>query len=166
MTRDDSPRVIVAGFGSADRGDDGVGPLVAAHAAAISSAARDVGPLSEPLDLLDYCDGVDLVVVVDAVRSNAKPGTVRVVEMNVEAKVDDGEVDTLVEGVTSTHGIGLAGVLRLARAVGRAPSRLVVVGVEGEEFALGHELSPSVRAALPEAVRLVLQLIAEVNVCA
>jgi Ni,Fe-hydrogenase maturation factor len=31
---------------------------------------------------------------------------------------------------------------------------------------LGHELSPSVRAAVPEAVRLVLQLIAEVNVCA
>jgi len=160
MTRDDSPRVIVAGFGSVDRGDDRRRPVVAARVAAISSTTRDVGPLSEPLDLLDYCDGVDLGVVVDAVRSNAKPGTVRVVEMNVEARIDDGEVDALADGVTSTHGIGLAGVLRLARAVGRAPSRLVVVGVEGEGSRWATNSVPRCARRSRRPVRLVLQLIA------
>ena len=166
MTGPNRPVVIVAGFGSADRGDDGVGPLVAQRVAAISSATRDVGPLTEPLDLLDHCEGADLVVVIDAVRSGAQPGSVRVVEMDVANRTRDDEGLARGEGATSTHGIGLVGVLRVAKAIDRAPLRLVVVGIEGEFFALGEELSPSVRAAVPEAIRQVLQLISEVSVCA
>ena len=58
----------------------------------------------------------------------------------------------------STHGIGLAGVFRLARAVGAAPRRVVVVGIEGEDFAQGVGLSPAVEIALPDAVDKVLGL--------
>ena len=67
---------------------------------------------------------------------------------------------------TSTHGIGLAGVLRLARAVGHAPGRVVVVGIEGDDFGRGPGLSPAVDAAVPGAVRRVVELISEVRPCA
>jgi hydrogenase maturation protease len=66
-----------------------------------------------------------------------------------------------VAGLASTHGIGLAGVLRLSRALGQAPQRLVVVGIEGERFDLGQGLSEKVEAAVPEAVQRVVELIRE-----
>ena len=121
--------VVVAGLGSAYRGDDAVGPLVAELFASVNCGVRDVGPLEEPLDLLGRFDGADLAIVIDAVRSGAPIGTVRVLDVDVANSDDDGRAEP---AVTSTHGIGLVGVLRLARAVGRSPRRLVVVTVEGE----------------------------------
>jgi hydrogenase maturation protease len=159
-------KVVIAGFGSEYRGDDGVGPLVAARAAAQTRGARDVGPFSDPLDLLGHWNGADLVIVIDAVRSGSQPGIVRVLEIDADGAVGDDEGSGLEQGVTSTHGIGLAGVLRLARALGQAPARLVVVGIEGETFGLGDGLSVAVEAAVPEAVLRVVQLIEEVRPCA
>jgi hydrogenase maturation protease len=155
-------RVVLAGFGSEYRLDDGVGPLVAARAE-LESEARDVGPLSDPLDLLGHWNGAQLVIVIDAVRSGVAPGTVRVVELDVDtdSRAGQGDQASVAPGTTSTHGLGLEGVLRLARAIGQAPKRLVVVGVEGERFGVGEGLSPAVVAAVPDAVRAVVELARE-----
>lgn len=156
-----APVVVVAGLGSEYRRDDGAGPLVAERAVRESGIGRDVGPIADPLDLLGIWDGADLVVVVDAVRSGAPPGTVRVVELGGGPGAEMSRTTA-----TSTHGIGLAGVYRLARAVGHAPGRVVVVGIEGEDFDRGTGLSPAVDAALPAAVRRVVELIGEARTCA
>ena len=79
-----APVVVVAGLGSEFRRDDGAGPLVRARAVHEAGVGRDIGPISDPLDLLGVWDGADLVVVVDAVRSGAPPGTVQVVELSGE----------------------------------------------------------------------------------
>ncbi len=154
--------VVVAGLGSEYRRDDGAGPLVAARAVEEAGTGRDVGPITDPLDLLGVWDGADLAVVVDAVHSGAAPGTVHVVELEGGGGhgVPDGRSAT-----TSTHGIGLAGVVRLSRAVGAAPDRVVVVGIEGEDFGRGTGLSPAVEAALPGAVDRIVDLIGEVRTC-
>jgi len=150
------PRVVVAGVGSVYRRDDGAGPAVAARCVAESPATIDIGPIVDPLDLLGRWDGADLAIVVDAIRSGGVPGTVGVVDLTAWSS----------PGVTSTHGIGVAGVLRLARALDRAPARVVVVGIEGEDFGPGTGLSPAVDAAVPAAVRSVLDMIKEVRACA
>lgn len=158
MTGPDDPpgrRTVVAGIGSEYRGDDGAGPAVAALVADLVDGVADLGPVGDPLDLLGLWDDADLAVVVDAVHSHAEPGTVRLVEVAPEATT------AAPEGTTSTHGIGLAGVLRLARAVGQAPRRLVVVGIEGEDFGQGAGLSPAVARAVPRAARLVIELMKE-----
>ncbi len=160
-------RVVVAGMGSEHRRDDGAGPLVARRALEELGAGRDVGPLVDPLDLLGRWDGAELVVVVDAVRSGAAPGTIRLVELDTGASTGgfDRQAGTARGGsaTTSTHGIGLAGVLRLARAVGQAPGRVVMVGIEGDDFGRGTGLSPAVAAAVPRAVRHVVELISEIE---
>ena len=46
-----------------------------------AGAGVDIGPLTDPLDLLGAWDGADLAIVVDAVRSGAAPGTLRVVDL-------------------------------------------------------------------------------------
>ena len=156
------PRVVVAGLGSEYRRDDGAGPLVAARAVEHAGVGCDIGPMTDPLDLLGAWDGADLAIIVDAVRSGAAPGTVRVVDL----AAFDGAATPAGRSATSTHGIGLAGVFRLAHAVDHAPLRVVVVGIEGEDFGRGTGLSPTVGAALPGAVNQVVDLIREVHVCA
>jgi hydrogenase maturation protease len=158
-------KVVVAGFGSEYRHDDGVGPLVAARAVSEMPQSFNAGPLSDPLDLLGVWNNADLVIVVDAVNSGARPGTVQSLEVDVEGVSSfDGDVEP-VAGLSSTHGIGLAGVLRLARALGQAPRRLVVVGIEGERFDLGTGLSEQVELAMNEAVQRVVNLLREAEQC-
>ena len=154
--------IVVAGFGSEYRLDDGVGPFVAALVAQRCPMAFGVGPLSDPLDLLGQWNGARMAIVVDATRSGAQPGTVEVYD--VSPRLDEG-LDLATDGdrrVTSTHGIGLEGVFRLATVIDQAPQRLVLVGIEGECFGDGVGLSPAVKAAVPAAVQRVVDLIAEV----
>ncbi len=158
-----SASIVVAGLGSEFRRDDGAGPLVAARAVATAGAGRDIGPIGDPLELLGRWDDADLAVVIDAVRSGATPGTILLVELAVGPH-DDGPVGRgprLGPNATSTHGIGLAGALRLATTLGRAPAHVVVVGIEGGDFSRGSGLSDAVRGALPVAVETVVALINE-----
>ena len=163
-------RTVVAGIGNEYRRDDGAGVEVARQVASRAPGTVDVGPLGEPLDLLGRWDGADLAVVVDSVRSGAPAGTVRAVEVGggpgPDATTGAGVAAPGTGSPTSTHGIGLVGVLRLARAVGSAPRRLVLVGIEGDDFGSGTGLSPAVARAVPEAVGAVLAVIAGDGSCA
>lgn len=150
-------------MGSEWRSDDGVGPAVAGRVAGsgLGGASADcavIAGLADPFDLLGQWDGADLAVVVDATRSGLAPGTISRIEL-------DGCV-VAGGGASSSHGIGLAGVLRLARAVGRAPARVVAIGIEGEHFGQGTALSPAVAAAVDRAAAAVAALVAEVVPCA
>jgi len=152
-----APRVVVAGVGNEYRRDDGAGPMAAARAVRRAVVGLDIGPVVDPLDLLGRWDGADLAIVIDAIRSGSTPGTVQVVEMTT-AGVD--------AGVTSTHGVSLAGALRLAQVLEQAPARVVVIGIEGIDFGKGQGLSPAVDAAVAVAVDKAVNLIAEAYPCA
>lgn len=153
-------RVVVVGMGSEYRRDDGAGPAVADEVVRSREDIARLGPIAEPLDLLGLWDGADLAVVIDAVHSDADPGTVQVIELD---HTTDGRPEGGAPGTTSTHGIGLAAVLRLARAVDSAPQRVVVVGIEGDDFGQGTGLTPAVGRAVPHAARHVIELIEEVG---
>ena len=111
--------------------------------------------VSEPLDLLGKWDDADLAVVVDATRSGSEPGTVQVVDLAV-----GNSAAPSAESIKLPWD-GPARVLRLAQAMGDAPHRVVVVGIEGENFSDGVGLSPAVELAVSEAGELVLQVIGE-----
>jgi hydrogenase maturation protease len=153
-------QVVVAGLGSEYRGDDGVGLAIAAKVAELAGDVVDVGPIADPLDLLGRWDGVELAVVADAVRSGAEPGTIWVIDLDDDAETPAGGART---GATSSHGIGLAGALRLSRAVGQAPARVVAVGIEGADFTQGSGLSPAVARAVDVAARRAVDRIDEIR---
>jgi hydrogenase maturation protease len=134
-------------LGRPDRGDDAVGPLVAERLRAAGAAVLDCD--EEPTRLLDAWDGLELVVIVDAVRSGAAAGTVTRFEPGNDALPRS-------LGLASTHAVSIADALELGRAVGRSPKRVVVVGVEGAAFDLGDPLTPEVDAAIPRAAEAVL----------
>ncbi len=157
----DDRRVVVASLGSEYRRDDAAGPAAVSMVVRQCPGVTVVGPLDDPLDLLGLWDGAVLAVVVDAVSSGSPPGTVQVVELDPTAPRPARA--RAASGTSSTHGIGLAGVYRLAQAVERAPSRVVVVGIEGSDFGQGVGLSQGVEKGVAHAARHVVEMIREVG---
>src|SRR5579862_4300725 len=105
-------KVVVAGLGSEYRRDDGAGLAVANRVASLFPDVGDVGPLGEPLDLLGRWDDADLAVIIDTVRSGAASGTITLIDF----KEAEDAAEPPMPIATSTHGIGLIGTLRIARA--------------------------------------------------
>src|ERR671921_1881667 len=106
-------------------------------------------------------DDYELVVFVDVTPRGEKPGTVYLIEPEIE---DDGEVSL------DTHGMDPAKVIKLARTLGARPTRTLVVGCEPQVVVSGEdydemlmELSEPVGAAVEEAVQLVESLVEEIN---
>jgi hydrogenase maturation protease len=143
--------VLVVGLGQCDRGDDAVGVVVARAVDALALAGVDVLVHEDPTALIESWSGRRLAVVVDAVRSGSPAGTLRVLETGAAAAPLP-ESAWAGTGRGGTHAFGLAAAVELARALGRLPQRLVVVGVEAVAFDYGAPLSPGVAAAVPAAV--------------
>lgn len=149
MTETTQRGPLVIGLGSPDRGDDAVGSAVA-RAVATRRPEIAVADHEDPTALLDLWAGHNPVVVIDAVRSGALAGTVHWLETGPAAP----PVSTrawMQSGQGSTHAVGLAEMVELGRALGRLPSRLVVVGIEADSFDHGEPLTVRVAAAVPIA---------------
>ncbi len=142
---------VVIGIGNAYRGDDAAGREVArlVRERAPDDLAVVVCEL-EPSRLIDAWEGADAAIVVDAVSSGAEPGTVHRFDTTSEPLRSR-------EFRSSTHALGIAETVELARALGRLPARIVVFGVEGQSFGSGQELSGPARAGVERAVDLVLE---------
>jgi hydrogenase maturation protease len=145
--------VLVVGVGNAMRGDDAAGLEVVRRLRAREPvpgvAVRTLE--GEGIGLLDLWEGARAVVLVDSVRSGAVPGTVH--RLDAAGEPLPGDLRTS----SSTHAVGVAEAIELARALGRLPRRLVLYGVEGERFDAGAALSSPVAAAIDAVVARVLQ---------
>lgn len=148
------PRVLLAGIGNMFLGDDAFGVELARRLAErrLPAGVEVVDFGIRGMDLAYAMqDGYDAVVFLDAVPRGEAPGTLYV----IEPEIDEGLV-----GV-DTHGMDPVKVLALARTLGTVPDRILVVGCEPETRMSGDadellvELSAPVRAALDEAVTLV-----------
>jgi hydrogenase maturation protease len=157
-------RVLVAGVGNIFLGDDGFGVEVVRRLAERG--------LPEGVEVADFgIRGMDLayalqedyelVVFVDAIPRGDKPGTLYLIEPEIE---ENGEISL------DTHGMDPVKVIKLARALGAKRTRTLVVGCEPQVIVSGEdyddmlmELSEPVRMAVDEAVRLVESLVEEIN---
>src|SRR4051812_17237245 len=151
-------RVLVAGIGNVFLGDDGFGVALADRLArrALPAGVEVVDFGIRGMDLAyAMLDGWDAVVLLDAAPRGGAPGTLYVIEPDL----DDGAV-----GV-DTHGMDPVKVLALVRALGGAPPRTLVVACEPQTRMTGDEgevvaaVSEPVRAALDAALALVERLL-------
>jgi len=134
-------------LGSRYRGDDAVGPLVADRLRAADAAVLDC--FEDPTRLIGAWAGLELVVIVDAARTGAAPGTVHRIDAGAGSLPRD-------LGLASTHAFSVLDALELGRELDRAPQHVIVVAVEGASFRIGDPLSPAVAAALDEVTATVL----------
>ncbi len=149
-----APRPCVVGVGSAWRHDDAVG---------LDVVARLQGRL-DPLVELIPCDG-DLaapllqwkgrprVVVVDAMRSGAPAGSI----VRLEPLTTSAHAARLVTArPRSTHAVGVAEAIALARSLDLLPEQLVCYGIEVEDVSYGAGLTPDVHAAAERVTGLIV----------
>jgi len=155
-------RVLVAGIGNVFMADDGFGVEVAK---ALSERELPAG-----VDVVDFGirgmdlvfalgEGYDIAVFVDAVPRGDDPGTLFLIEPQIEA---DGEPVML-----DAHGMDPVKVLQLAGQLGPVPHRILVVGCEpqvrmsGDEETIVGDLSAPVRTAIGPAADMVENLLGE-----
>jgi hydrogenase maturation protease len=136
------PNIICVG--NADRADDAVGPVCA------DMLARDGLPVrvtsGDAFELLELFRASPAVFLVDAVVTGSQPpGT-------LYSFSGESEAVRSAAWTCSTHGLGVAEALRLAKTLGICPSRICLYGVEAARFDWGEAMSPEVAAALPELV--------------
>lgn len=153
-------RTLVVGLGSIDRGDDAIGHVVAAR---IQDAVTAHGPAGvrvvvhdEPTALVEMMAGSDVAVIIDAMRSGARAGTVSVREVGRGRPALPAR---MAPGSAGTHGFGVAAAIELARALDRLPARVVVVGIEAVDLEHGRPLSAPVARAVPSAVEAILDIL-------
>lgn len=152
-----APLVVIA-VGNSFRGDDGVAFRIVGEAASqFPRGTAVVETDGEPTRLLDAWDGAAAAIVVDAARAGGRAGTLhRIVAVSAGGTLaPDRRWRAWCPG-TSTHGAGVRAAVDLGRALGRLPERLVVLGIEGHDFAGGDALSPPVASAVPEAVAMLV----------
>jgi hydrogenase maturation protease len=138
-------RTHVVCFGNPLHGDDGFGQHVLRRLPA-GVVAFDAGTAG--LNALPYFEGCTKAVIVDAVRTGARVGTVHRL---VAADLDPSG------GELSLHDLGVSTLLAALAALAERPPEIVIVGAEaGELHAFTDRLSAPLEAALPTAIRLVL----------
>jgi hydrogenase maturation protease len=142
-------------------GDDGFGVALAGRL-----ARRE---LPAGVEVVDYgirgmdlayalLDGWDAVILLDATPRGEAPGTLYVIEPDIEA------IDVQPEA----HGMDPVKVLALARALGGTPPRTLVLGCEplthmdADSDEIVAALTEPVAAALREAEHLLDQLLEEI----
>jgi hydrogenase maturation protease len=141
---------LVLCVGNPDRGDDGAGRLVAALLrgrvpADVVVAECDGGAAG----VIEAFSGVDCVFVIDAAVSGASAGTIH--------RVDCAAGEALPAGrAASSHGLGVAEAIALARMLGCLPRQCVVYAIEGARFDVGADVSPAVADAAREVAEGVL----------
>jgi hydrogenase maturation protease len=155
--------ILVAAVGNLWLGDDGFAGEVAkrlrAREPADDVAVADFG--TGGLDLAyEVMRGYEALVLVDVSRQGGEPGTLYVMDVDqesIEAGIEDGaQIDP--------HGMDPETVLRFVKATGGWPGQVVVIACEPEQVEeVGIGLTPSVAAAVDDAVDLVAQTIEEVR---
>lgn len=134
-------KILVLGLGNPDRGDDSVGALAAQ--ALVGRLPANVVLLSRSGDMLSLIEdwaGFDALVCMDAAAPMGAPGHIHQIDLTIEALPPDASF-------MSSHALGLAAAIGLARTLQVAPPDIIVYAVEGRCFDGGAPVTPAVAAA-------------------
>lgn len=148
-----SDRLTVIGVGNPDRGDDAAGSHVArALAGRLPHDVEVIDFRGNLNELMPVLADADHAILIDAAQSGAKPGTIRQF---------DAATKPLPTGHfhCSTHAFGVTEAIELSRALGRLPRSLIVIGIEGRDFAAGTTLSDGVAQAIEKVSAMVVERI-------
>ncbi len=143
--------ILIIGIGNAYRSDDAVGLHVAqclkkqAH-----DRVRVIEESGEGAVLMDCWKDADTVILIDAVCSGVKPGTIH--RLDAHAQPIPANFFHY-----STHAFGITEAIELAKALNQLPDRLIVYGIEGKCFEAGIGLSSEIEKATQGVIRYIQQ---------
>ncbi len=137
--------LLVIGCGTWMAGDDAAGLELARQ---LRAEGCDCGPRDLPrlsLEVLGLFEEAERVLFLDAVVSGAPVGTLHLVPLPWPG------MEPRSLGSVTTHGWGIAEILRLAEALHRRVPKLYLLGIEIESISPGAPLTSAVRDAVARA---------------
>jgi hydrogenase maturation protease len=148
-------KTLVAGVGNIFLGDDAFGCEVVR-----ALAGR---PVPEDVQINDFgirgvhlayqlLDGYDLLVLIDAAPRGNAPGTVSLLDVELD------RIEPAEGPLVDAHGMEPVSILSMLTSLGGQVARVLVVACEPESVDEGIGLSAVVSAAVPHAVDLVEQI--------
>lgn len=151
--------IRIIGIGS-PFGDDGAGLEVARALAHEPPPNCEVIVADRPgASLLELLDGTDAVILIDAVQSGAKPGTLHQLSF-------DG-LDQCAARFVSSHELGVAASVQLARRLGHAPVRggILLIEVSRARARIPCPLSRTAQHAVSQALPQLRLWVKELSAC-
>ncbi|UCE23618.1 MAG: HyaD/HybD family hydrogenase maturation endopeptidase [Candidatus Zixiibacteriota bacterium] len=152
----DRPKTAILGAGNILMGDDGVGVHVV-------NAMKEQGGLPDGVELIDagtatldvlgMLEGVEHLIIIDAVKSGAAPGTIY--------RFSPDEVSETSSRKVSLHQISLLETLNASKMLGVNPPRVTIVGIEPKTIAVGNCLSKEVANRIPKIIDTIRSLLEE-----
>ena len=149
---DISPQTtVILGVGNVLLSDEGIGVHVANELSTMElpPGVSVVEGGTDGFRLLNIITEADRLIVVDAVKGGAEPGSIY--RFNVD------EVRNVPSGFrTSVHQVGILEVIDLSGLIGKTP-KTTVIGVEPKSLEMSLELSPEIREKIPRIIELVFE---------
>ena len=105
------------------------------------------------LNLLCYLDGIENLLIVDAVEVEAEPGAL--------LRLEGDEVPAFLSVKMSPHQIGVSDMRFAAKLSDLYPRNLVLLGVQPGRLDVGLELSPDVAGQVDALLSQVLEQLAQ-----
>lgn len=142
--------VLVLGIGNAVMSDDAFGVRVVAELEkqfVFPAGVEIVDGGTLGLDLLPRFEGVEKLLIIDALEMGAAPGTI--------FRLAGEEVPRAFASKLSVHQMGVQDLLAVAELQGHLPGELVVWGVQSGSIEMSLELTSAVAAAVAPVVEAV-----------
>ncbi len=143
-------KTLIVGIGNLLYRDDGIGAQVIEEMKKMEIPDHmellDMG--TSTMDLIYQLDGVEKLIVIDAIKAGGLPGTI------YRLKPDD--LLSRGNAPVSLHDIGLLETLNMAIKKGLEIDT-IVIGVEPKILDWGMELSDEVKGRIPDLIEAVLK---------
>ena len=159
-------KLLIAGVGNIFLGDDGFGVEVASRLASAElpdwAHVVDYGIRGMHL-AYDLASGYSAAILIDAMARGGAPGTIYAIEPELPASPAEpaGQEAALADNpLFNAHGMQPDVVLSMLSMLDTQTRRVLVVGCEPANVDYGIGLSEPVAAAVDQAVRVVLDLVA------
>lgn len=141
-------KTLIAGVGNPYRGDDGIGIEI------IKILQKENNPNmvlfdggTDGLSLFDQLGLYERAIIIDAVSMGETLGTVKLFTPK-EARLQ------ITGDALSTHGFGLADVLKLAEEFS-VKTAIKIIGIQPENIDFGEGLTEAVKSQIPHVLALI-----------
>ena len=154
-----SGKTLILGIGNNLLGDEGIGIHVVEH---LHTLVADSTNLHDKLQLVDggtlsfslagLIEDCERLIVIDATRLDAAPGTVRVFEgADMDHFLGSGKR-------SSVHEVSLLDLMAVVALNGHLPTQRALIGIQPQDIDWSDQLSTPVAQAVPVVCEHVMQL--------
>src|SRR4030065_2608305 len=143
--------ILIMGIGNILLKDEGIGVHVVRRLKEMSLPENvevlDGGTAG--LELVDFMENRRKLIVIDAVKTGDKPGTIyRLTEKNLVIKP---------KAIISFLEIDFLDALHISDVMKNKPEEVIVIGIEPKDVSDGIDLSPEIEERIPRIIEIVME---------